>query len=56
VPTAKAIVASARFRIPRATTRRARWTEVTAIRNSLSSHLGSPSGVHAGGSMLSPGQ
>jgi hypothetical protein len=32
VPTANAIVARARFRIPRATTRRARWTDVTRLR------------------------
>lgn len=33
VPTASANVASARFRIPRAMTRRARWDVVTTIRN-----------------------
>jgi hypothetical protein len=34
VPTANAMVARARFRMPRATTRRARWADVTAIRDS----------------------
>jgi hypothetical protein len=32
VPTANAMVARARFRIPRAITRRARWTDVTRLR------------------------
>jgi hypothetical protein len=55
VPTAKATVARARFRIPRATTRRARWTDVTAICASRIVRHDPPSGVHAGGRMVTPG-
>ena len=54
VPTANAIVARARFRMPRAMTRRARWTDVTAIRDSRIDRLGPPSGVHAGCRIVPP--
>jgi hypothetical protein len=54
-PTANATVARARFRIPRATTRRARWAADTAMRDSLGSRHGSPSGVPRGSSDGTPG-